>query len=286
METLPLQDPGPPLKLTDLEALEREIGGRLPDDYKEFMLAHNGGELEPWLKLVWNDAEEFLSSFNSLLPSASSPGIRQSLRRLRELNPTTTRGFLPIASTLGEQYLCLDVRGKIGAVYHTVYKYKTVYISDLVPVDVTLAPLANSFSEFLDSLTVDVPEPLSPIEELAQQGTFDDLEQFLAAGNSINSVTSRHRTVICAAIGFDNLPLIQACIERGASLSGTVMAAVESERPHLIRMLRDSGADINERDSQGRTPLACVGGWAIPGEFGVKGRELRRILLELGGVEE
>jgi hypothetical protein len=275
---------GPPLTPGEIEAFEREIGGRLPDDYKEFMLAHNGGLADPPLAIMWNGDLETLPSFDPLMPATvDHDGLRRSLQKLRELNRATTKGFLPIASTFGGDYVCLAVRGKVGAVFHTVYTYKTVYQSDLVPVDVSMAPLADSFTEFLDSLT-EIHEPYCRIEDLGQRGTPEDLAKFLAEGNSINAVGRNKLTVVCRAITFDNLPMIRACIQHGASLSGTVRAAAQARQTHLIRMLVQAGADINERDEFGCTPLYYVGGTALPGEEGAKNRELYDLLVKLGAV--
>ena len=48
---LKLEHLGPALTPDSIEAFEREIGGRLPDDYKEFLLAHNGGITELLLEV-------------------------------------------------------------------------------------------------------------------------------------------------------------------------------------------------------------------------------------------
>ena len=42
-----LREPESLLTLSDIELFEKEIGGRLSDDYKRFLLANNGGWTEP-----------------------------------------------------------------------------------------------------------------------------------------------------------------------------------------------------------------------------------------------
>ena len=277
-----LKNPGPSLTPEDIDTFEREIGGRLPDDYKEFMLVHNGGFPEPLMGLLWHGKIENLRWFVELTPPTSTYGLRQSLRHLRELNPASTKGFVPIAS-LGEGYICMDVRGRVGAVFRTEYKYNRVYKSDLVPVDVTMAPLAGSFNEFLKNLT-EIPDPYCRIEDLGKRGTPEDLDRYLAEGNSIQAVGEHRMTLICEAVGLNNLPMIQACIKRGASLSGTMKAAVEARRTHLIEILIKAGADVNERDDYGKTPLYYVLGTALPGEEGARNRELYDLLVKFGAV--
>lgn len=284
VRTFTLERSGPPLTRKDIEAFEREIGGRLPDDYKDFMLAHNGGFPRTGLTFTWKGETETLLAFEELTPRGVNQGLRGGLRYLRGLNPVTADGFVPIAG-LGHNYICLAVRGKVGAVFHTVYTDKTVYEKDLVSVDVRMEPLARSFTEFLESLTEIPPPPYCRIEDLGKRGTAEDLAKFLAEGNSINAVGRDKQTLVCEAVTFNNMPMIRECIKRGASLSGTLHAAVNHSRTNLIEMLVKAGANINERDEHGSTPLGCVVGWGLPGEVGARKREVRDLLIKLGAVE-
>lgn len=63
-----LENPGPPLTVEDLITFEREIGGELPKDYKRFLLAHNGGLVEPWVGFRWEGAIQTLGAFRPLFP--------------------------------------------------------------------------------------------------------------------------------------------------------------------------------------------------------------------------
>ncbi len=278
---LNLERSGPPLTAQEISAFEQEIGGRLPEDYKQFLLARNGGLTEPWVGFLWKGEMQRVGEFRPLLRPGDR-GVRPALQSLRELN---TDGFLPVASTLNEQEICVAFRGNVGAVFLTEYTYKTVFRGDLVPIAVTMTPLARSFTEFLDML-VEIPDPYCRIEDLGKQGTPDDLAQYLEEGNSIDAVGKNGFTIICEAIKFNNVPMVRACIEHGASLSGTIHRAVGNRRPHLIQMLVDAGADINERDEFGDTPLYCVGGTALPDEEGARNREVEALLIKLGAVKE
>jgi hypothetical protein len=188
---------------------------------------------------------------------------------------------VPIGSTFGGDDICLAVRGRIGAVFHTAYTYKTVGRGDLVPIDVAMEPLAGSFTEFLDLLT-EIPDPYCHVVDLGRRGTVEDLRRYVAEGNSINALGKNKRTVLCEAIVYNNLPMVRACIERGAGLSGTIDAAVGAHQTHLIEMLVKAGADVNERDEHGFTPLSGVGGWDLPGKEGARNRGLRDLLIKLG----
>lgn len=271
------KDSGPPLTLEEIHGFEAEIGGRLANDYVGFLLTQNGGIADPWFGLAWKDTMERVGGFRPLLPT-SDRGIRRGLKDLRELGMD---GFLPIASSLSGLEVCISFRENIGAIFITDYVYKIVFRGDRVPIAVTMAPLAPSFTDFLEML-VEIPDPYCRIEELGEKGTPADLDQYLAEGKSLDALGKNELTIACEAIKYDNLPMLKACIARGASLSGTIEIAVHNTRPDLIKMLADAGADINERNKYGRTPLQYTGGTALPGEEGARNRELLEVLLELG----
>jgi len=281
-----IEDPGPLLTIEQITAFEKEIGGRLPEDYKQFLLSHNGGWCKPEVGIPWVDSVHIIPYFSPLLPAGERAGIRSRLRVLSNLNPEKTDGYLPIASTLSDCDICVAYRGKnAGAIFITAYKFKIEHANDdLIPIDVTMVQLADSFSEFLDYL-VEIPDPYCPIEDLGKSGTDDDLARYLAEGNSIDALSKNGMTIVCEAIRFDNSDMLRACIARGASVSGSIVMAAKNRRTHMIEMLVKAGADINERDECGGTPLEYVGGTALPGEQGARNRELRALLIKLGAIE-
>lgn len=272
-----LEAAGPTLTLEEIHGFEAEIGGRLAKQYVEFLLRQNGGLNDPRLGLAWKDGIETIALFRPLLPT-SDRGLRRGLKDLRELGMD---GFLPIASSFGGLEVCISFRENIGAIFITDYVYKIVFRGDRVPIAVTMAPLAPSFTDFLKML-VEIPDPYCRIEELGEKGTPADLDQYLAEGKPLDALGKNGLTIACEAIKYDNLPMLKACIARGASLSRTVQIAVRNKRLGVIKMLVDAGADINERDKYGDTPLQYVGGTALPDEEGAENRELLELLLELG----
>ena len=275
---------GPALTLGQINEFENEIGGQLPEDYKHFLLTHNGGVSKPKLGLPWTGDVHTVGAFLSLYPAAEDSGIHNYLRHLSDVNPKEVKGYIPIAWTTSECQICIAYRGSnAGKVFYTAFKYRFAN-KDMIPIDVTMVPLADSFTDLLDYL-VEIPDPYCRIEELGKSGTADDLAQYLADGNAIEALGKHDLTILSRAIASDNTAMIQACIEHGASLSGSVLTAMENERIHLIEMLVKAGADVNERDEYGYTTLHYIGGTALPGEEGELNRAMRELLIKLGAVK-
>ena len=270
-----LQDPGPRLTLADLEAFEREIGGQLPGDYKQFLLKANGGWTDPPVGFRWNGAINNVPYFDSLLPT-SETGLRRALANIRELD---IEGYLPITSNMNQDEICLDFKTDIGRVWFAHYST----LNDIA-VAATMTPMTSSFTQFLSNL-YEIPPLYCRIEELGRKGTPDDLDRYLTEGNSIDAISKNGLSILCEAIKFDNMPMFEACIERGANLSKSVYISTFNRRPDLIRRLADSGADVNEQDERGCRPLSYVAGTALPGEEGALNRQIKELLIKLGATK-
>ena len=267
---------GPKLTIDELKAFEREIDGRLPDDYKRFLLRCNGGLAEPPVGFRWRGKIREIPHFKPLLPGSKS-GLRSGLSYLREFD---IDGFLLVAVTMGEPDICLDFRDKIGAISLAVYSYENE-----VAVKATMEPFAKSFTEFLDKL-VEIEVPYCRVEDLGRNGTPEDLEKYLAEGNLIDAVSKNDHTLLCESIKFSNIAMMQACIERGAGLAESLHVAAGHRRIDLVRKLIAAGADINGEDRYGARPLDVIGGTALPGERGDQNRAMKAELIRLGACIE
>lgn len=55
---IPFLQPGPPISEADVSAVERRLGIVFPAEYRDFLLTHNGGEVEPLrFSFVYDDGE-------------------------------------------------------------------------------------------------------------------------------------------------------------------------------------------------------------------------------------
>ena len=153
MKHVNIHDPlQPSLREEDIRTFELQLGISLPDDYRRFLLAHNGGQPEPGAFPVFSFAVGDYAVLNRFL------GIRQGeYEDLANYYVNVFRGripgdLLPIASDPGGNLICLSVAGPDrGRVYFWFHEeesdegqspgYSNIYF------------IADSFSALLDSLT-------------------------------------------------------------------------------------------------------------------------------------
>jgi hypothetical protein len=150
MALQPLSEFGP-LTPDRLAAFEGEQGCRLPDDYRAFLLAHNGAVPAPGYAIPYVDLQDESDEatlhvlFGIQEPWASSANI---LWRLQADSGRLPAGFLPVGCDPGGNMFLLRVaRPKTGEVWlwdhereHRVSKRKP---------RANMSRLAGSFSEFL-----------------------------------------------------------------------------------------------------------------------------------------
>lgn len=132
---IPLIDSAPQISNTDIEHLEKEIGGELPSEFKDIYLNINGGNID--------DSEES----NSLLLSGFVPikygqvPIEQAYKELVEDFPAL-KGKVPFAFDEGGNYFLLSTfghdQGEIGLWIMDTEEYHIV---------------SDSFSDFLARLS-------------------------------------------------------------------------------------------------------------------------------------
>jgi ankyrin repeat protein len=126
---------------------------------------------------------------------------------------------------------------------------------DLVFQAANLDYVASSLPDLLSGLAgEEVPGP-DEIEVLGKSGDRDSARVFLRA-HSVDEKNSDGRTLAMEAARYENLPVLKECVEHGASLSLLLHYAANNKSTRLLEYLLEVGADINERDPRGRTPLA------------------------------
>ncbi len=111
-----IQSPGKPLAEEDVAELERLIGRRLPDDYRAFLLANNGGMPVPDAFPIHGFPEEDegeIQVFFGIGREVESSDLSWNVNTFKERVPPN---LLPIACNSGGDLICLSVSGDdVGA---------------------------------------------------------------------------------------------------------------------------------------------------------------------------
>ncbi len=151
-------DSGPTLHEHDLDELEAASGFSLPQQYRKFLLTHNGGRPTP--DLIDIDGAEFkgtaLHTFYGVLPGDESDDL---ISTLEGLEGCKENHLLPIAyDAFGRNFMLLLDDEHYGQVYYF---------------DFGEGPpepyfVANNFDEFLSKIRAPTPEELGEDETSEQ----------------------------------------------------------------------------------------------------------------------
>lgn len=137
----------------ELLALQGELGCEIPDDYKEFLLACNGGYLEYDLLVEFEDGNTEWMSYSSLYKLDASDDWESNpfeMHQERKKEGFPQKQVFPIARDGGGSVLYIDLRDG----------YKVVAFVEGLPgwaglrQENSLVVVAESFNDYLSKLTL------------------------------------------------------------------------------------------------------------------------------------
>jgi len=111
-DRLTLQRSSPPVDRKAIEAVSKKVKLPFPPEYVEFLLAHNGGSVYPWLQFpiegCQRDTHGLLNGFYHV-GDREGNGLVQTHKVFRRRMPP---GLLPIACDPGPNQICLVCTGE------------------------------------------------------------------------------------------------------------------------------------------------------------------------------
>jgi len=136
------------LSLDKLEEFEKEIGVKLPDEYRKYLIQYNGAKFENnTFSLNWDKGNK--STIHSMYGIANKPkwfSIREQNPYLYDIN-VVKKGYLSIGSDgLGNQILIKLKWPNKGAIYFWDHEKPFLRFKNV------LLKQADSFIEFVDNL--------------------------------------------------------------------------------------------------------------------------------------
>ncbi len=146
MRELDWLEPGQTLESDEIAATEALLGVKFPADYATFIGAHSGASNPKESEFVYVDrGERQTGNFGALL-SLREDQYDRLVDTLRDLGDQIPAGIIPIVETGWGDCVCLDYReSKDPAI---------AYFSHELSGDESIIRIAQSFSEFLDSLYI------------------------------------------------------------------------------------------------------------------------------------
>ena len=149
MNNIEVRDSKRPTNLEEIEEFEKLIGATLPDDYKQFLLKHNGGH--PVVESF--DLIEPINEFNPIIGvswfyALYEGDVSNISREFKLSRDRLTDEYIPIAYNSGGE-ICIVVRGdKYGRVYYLTTNWSYWKEEELN----YLHLVSNSFTEFINGL--------------------------------------------------------------------------------------------------------------------------------------
>lgn len=157
----------PPMTTAYLDDFEHQSGVKLPPEYRDFLLLHNGGAPEPDAFPISDNP----SDSHALVAWFLGQDVEDDVDLLTFYQETRGRmpdHLIPIATDPGGNLICLSVTGEtIGTVYF--WEHEEEAEEGEPPTEENLYFVASSFSEFLASFT-----DLSDTEEEEETDLLDE----------------------------------------------------------------------------------------------------------------
>lgn len=149
MATVRNSNPHGSLDPARLAAFEVALGVTLPDDYRRFLLAHNGGELVPVELVLPGGSEPFSSLAGPLFGLNAGPSPLDEV--FENCDGEIPAELLAFAEDVGGNLLCIGIRGeRRGQIYFWDHERADPEAEE--PGWANVTRLAGSFDHFLKHL--------------------------------------------------------------------------------------------------------------------------------------
>ncbi|HVU88356.1 MAG TPA: ankyrin repeat domain-containing protein [Pirellulales bacterium] len=254
----------PPLDRLAIEELELVLGVLLPADYVDFLLAFNGGRLEPWAHFDMPHPTTFVSGgalpgfFGE--PGNGVNGLGAYSKMFRDRLP---ENYLAIADGPSQDLVVLKFHSprEFAGVWY--WNSSAFWISEE---EQSMYWVADTFHGFLRMLTPDValPTETTDVYQAIEQNDSDAVRRFLSKGRAIEERNDRGWTLLTCAAHYGYPRVVKLLLEHGADPHArdhkgkTPLHHAAKASLDCVKLLLAAGADIKARDNEGH---GVVGNW-------------------------
>jgi cell wall assembly regulator SMI1 len=144
------------IDVSQIAELEKSLHAELPQDYRSFLLIHNGGRPKKSVFIYMNGTSEELGCINRFLGihDGAFDNLYKSIETYKSFQKRLPENLLPIACDPGGNLICLSLFGNdIGNIYFWDHDWEAE--EDEEPNYDNVHPIALSFIEFIDTLILD-----------------------------------------------------------------------------------------------------------------------------------
>jgi ankyrin repeat protein len=206
------------------------------------------------------DIEGYEEDYWTALMAAAEAGHLQIVQLLVE------KGANVNAWSQGETPLMLAARN----VHRTIYDFLHPLVSDDIR-EIGDRDAEKEMAKTIRRKTREKNKAGESLKDAARDGNLNEVQQLIAMGADVNAVAACNRTAISLAIQMGKIPVINALLDAGANpnlsdetddgldANSPLMEAASTffatNRGEMVRLLIKRGANLNQQDADGRTPL-------------------------------
>ena len=222
-----IENPGMPITDKEVAQLEEQIGCRLPDEYRTFMLKNNGGRPNKSI-FKYKEANTLCGSTIKMFFSiGKGEHTIEKARRIYEGRIPDI--VLPIASDSFGNIVCIGLQGRNrGKMYFWDHELELMRWN-LNPI------ICTDFKDFLKRLEAPKKEPITEYERMFVDGSIDELKAKINMGMPLDGGKPQRGVVL--AIIHNRADMLDILLSRGARKEGLLSLAAEYGRADIIEML-------------------------------------------------
>lgn len=240
----------PKLDLSQIEQWEKKNSVQIPLSYREYLLENNAGYFipEPNVFDVPKMGRFALANFLGL--SDDIYGLAHALKVYIDRFPEK---YFPIAyDVVGNLILMGRSEKNNGQIFFWYHEMEQD--AGKKPYEKNIFKVAKTLKDFVNSLYNPPEQSYGKLVDIFD-GDDEGIEKLLDSGWDINTPCEFNQTLIQRAALSNRLWLVEELIKRKAKLDGAIEQSINLNSFESLKLLLDAGANIEELNKQGYTPL-------------------------------